>query len=162
MLKHKVDHRQFLEIEGFFNLLLAHTLSLFPEPDASRERITPILNTVSSSTSDSTTLKYRMFVYLSSWYCMIISKWAYLDSPTYLTPYLENRLYVSTPTMLSFSLRHRIRTLTSFKYQKQPLIPGWVNGIFRLNKNLLSSRALLMHLLPLGNRAYNKWINEGL
>ncbi|KAF8307631.1 hypothetical protein DL93DRAFT_2087891 [Clavulina sp. PMI_390] len=52
------------EIEGFFNLVFAHVTSLYPEPAALKERITPLLTTISSSTPESQGLKYRILTNL--------------------------------------------------------------------------------------------------
>lgn len=53
------------EIEGFFNLLCAHLLSLWPvDSSETKDRVSNLLRIIASSTVESAT-KYRMYVYLS-------------------------------------------------------------------------------------------------
>jgi translation initiation factor 3 subunit M len=52
------------EIEGFYNLLFAHTFSLYPptSPEA-KQYITNLLKTISASPSERLSVKYRMYVH---------------------------------------------------------------------------------------------------
>lgn len=50
------------EIEGFFNLLYAHILTLFPDESGLKEQLTPIIHTISAAPNPSI-IKYRMLVF---------------------------------------------------------------------------------------------------
>jgi hypothetical protein len=75
------------EIEGFFNLLYSHLFALYPadSPDTTRY-LTALLQTISSSSSEQATIKYRMYdsylLYLCHPYSHIN---LFLDCPTSLT-----------------------------------------------------------------------------
>jgi translation initiation factor 3 subunit M len=51
------------EIEGFFNLLYAHLLALWPvDSSETKNRVSTLLRIITSSTAESAT-KYRMYVF---------------------------------------------------------------------------------------------------
>ena len=51
------------EIEGFFNLLYAHLLTLWPiDSPETKSRVTSLLPIITSSTTESAAAKYRMYV----------------------------------------------------------------------------------------------------
>lgn len=77
------------EIEGFFNLLFAHILSLYPDPAASRERISPILSIISTPSSEFITLKYKLYALFLPFH---LSSLPQLASATYSLSNLFNAL----------------------------------------------------------------------
>jgi hypothetical protein len=133
------------EIEGFFNLVFAHFVTLFDlESPDTRTRLDKLLNTVASSTTDPST-KYRMCVLKSCFTAFADLLSAALVTSSML--YQGDLRFVFPPTKASFRWQAQTTSLSLWGLPQRLWTNGWLNGL-SLPRRRVHSCLLLKLLSP--------------